>query len=214
MDTSGYRIRYTSFAALILGHLFIAWSAVTKGLRLADVTWLYWYGACVLGACSAWRMHRSPSTNRGDTVGGMVFFCALQTGLGALLMRKAGAPSWSPEAGIALTWIAANSVLDTRRHLAFDALEAPDLTHFLGLWIARLLPFGLMFGLPLAVPAETFESSRLLIAFLAGVAGVDIVLQRIGPSFGRTLTVWQRRRATRSSDNYLKWYKPSEWKDR
>jgi hypothetical protein len=201
-------------AALILGHLFIAWSAVNKGLRLADVTWLYWYGACVLGACSAWRMHRSLSTSRGEAAWTLAFFCALQAGLGVLLLRTAGMPAWSAEAGIALAWIAANSALDLRRHLAFDELEAPDLTHFLGLWMARLLPFGLMFALPLAFPTRDFESERLLIAFLAGVAGVDIVLQRIGPSFGRTLTVWQRRRATHSSNNYLKWYKPSEWKDR
>jgi hypothetical protein len=203
--------RPTAWGALVLAHAFIAWSAASGRLRLEDVAWLYWYGGFFLAASCAWRMHRSLVVARNEAGIVLGIFAFPQILFAVLLQRHGYALAWSLDAAIALPWILANYALDLRRHLAFDELQSPSSLHFLGLWFARCAPFALMFGLPAAFPERILHGSpATLLAFVCGVAAIDILLHLIGPAFGRQLTVWQRKRYAKSSKNYLKWYRPPE----
>jgi hypothetical protein len=204
-----------SGGVLVLSHVFIVLSAAYFGMRVADVAWLYWCGSFFLAASSAWRMHRSLAVSRIEAGIVLAIFGSLQALFAVLLHRNGYALAWSLNVAIAVPWMLANYGLDLRRHLAFDELESPGILHFLGLWFARCVPFALMFGLPVAYPDRFLHGGPvMLIAFFCCVAAIDVALHLVGPSFGRDLTVWQQKRKTKSSKNYLKWYRPQEWRDR
>lgn len=204
-----------NLGALLLAHGYILASAFFARLRLDDVLWLYWCAILVLLASMAWRMRRWPSIRRVESAVLLGIFTVAHAWVARQLLGDGHAPRPTTDLAIGIVFLVASSLLDVRRRLGFDELEAPDFTHFLGLWIAKVFPFALLYALP-AMLAESFlrGSAARLLGFLWAIASIDVLLHLIGPSFGRTLTVWQRKRKTKSSDNYLKWYKPEEWKER
>lgn len=206
--------RHASWGALVLSHIFIAWSAAASGLRMEDVAWLYWSGSFFLVASIIWRMRLSPVVTRLEAGIVLAFLGMLQWLAAEILARNGYAMAWNRSVAIALPWIFANTALDLRRHLKFDELESPSFVHFLILWFARSVPFALIFVLPLAFPGRILHGGPApLLAFLACVAGIDVALHLAGPSFGRQLTRWQQKRQAKSSNAYLKWYRPAQRKD-
>lgn len=204
-----------NLAALLLAHGYILACAFFARMRLDDVLWLYWCAVLVLVASMARRMRRSPRMPRADSAVLLGIFVVAQGWVARLLVDDGHLPRATPDLAIGVVFLVASGVLDLRRQLAFDELESPDLLHFLGLWMAKSFPFALLYAVP-EMLADSFlrGSAARLLGFLWAIASIDVLLHLLGPSFGRTLTVWQQKRKTKSSDNYLKWYKPEEWKDR
>lgn len=178
--------------------------------------WLYWCAILVLIASMAWRMRRSPRLGRAESAVLLGIFAVAQAWIARLLLGDGHAPRATPDLAIGVAFLVASGMLDLRRQLEFDELEeSPDLSHFIGLWMAKAFPFALLYALPeLLANAVLRGSATRLLAFLWAIASVDVVMHFVGPSFGRTLTRWQEKRKAKSSNNYLKWYKPEEWKDR
>jgi hypothetical protein len=196
-------------AVLVLAHAWIVWRVLSAGLGVEDVAWIYWAGGFLLAAASAWRMHKSISFARGDALFVLGMFLLMQWIAAELLLRHGVVPALRLDAALALAGMAANFALDIRRQVAFDDRESPGTAHFLILWFARGLPFGLMVAVPWLLPDRfQYGASVLPLAFLAGVAAIDVLMHWIGPSFARELTTWQRKLKTKSSKNYLKWYRP------
>ncbi len=184
---TGRLSRHAATLALVATHVFVVYTAIESGWKLATVTWLYWCGGFFFAATVFWRMINSRAMDLAELFAWFFGFWLLQSAAFILTKMSGGPLPWDQDFGLALLGIFTSQCLELRGARAVDREDPPALAHFGMLGMARFTPLALMVAFQLAFEGWLDRSPfTYLMVFLLTIAVADIVLQVRGRHIGRT----------------------------